>query len=95
MEFKRTQFPQLRFRTLKELGAGKLLQRNSLTCNSTGFTSLNTIYFFVILMKSSFKRWLGNQFFCCYIRVCGMAPVNMCIREAVSNSSPNVMYNYV
>ena len=63
MEFKRTQFPQLRFRTPKELGAGKLLQKNSLTCNSTGFTSLNTIYFFVILMKSSFKRWLGNQFF--------------------------------
>ena len=31
MEFKRTQFPQLRFRTPKELGAGKLLQRNSLT----------------------------------------------------------------
>ena len=84
MEFKRTQFPQLRFRTPKELGAGK-----------QSFTSLNTIYFFVILMKSSFKRWLGNQFFCCYIRVCGMALVNMCIREAVSNSSPNVMYNYV
>ena len=31
MQFKRTQFPQLRFRTPKELGAGKLLRRNSLT----------------------------------------------------------------